>query len=66
MVNVSTQVYTGISWLQESGILQRIEQYKPVFQEPRRKADFNPVCYWWRTPRCPVLLQKCVVYLLMS
>ena len=45
IINVSTQVCTGISWLQESGILQRIEQYKPVFQEPRRKADFNPVCY---------------------
>ena len=28
---------------QENGILQRMEQYKPYFQEPRRKGDFNPV-----------------------
>ena len=30
---------------QESGILQRIEQYKPSFWEPRRKIEFNPVSY---------------------
>ena len=29
--------------VQENGILQRMEQYKPYYQEPRRKADFNPV-----------------------
>ena len=28
---------------QESGILQRLEQYKPYYQEPRKKGDFNPV-----------------------
>ena len=28
---------------QEKGMLQRMEQYKPTFQEPKRKGDFNPV-----------------------
>ena len=28
---------------QDNGILQRIEQYKPSFWEPRRKSEFNPV-----------------------
>ena len=36
---------------QDNGILQRIEQYKPVFLEPKRKADFNPVL------SNPILLQ---------
>jgi regulator of telomere elongation helicase 1 len=35
-------MHSCMDYWRENGILQRMEQYKPYFQEPRRKGDFNP------------------------
>lgn len=52
-VNIMIVEALNISLLQEGGILQRIEQYKPVFLEPKRKTDFNTVSrQYWRTHLC--------------
>jgi len=53
-VNVITvMIVEAYLLIQEGGMLQRIEQYKPVFLEPKRKTDFNTVSWqYWRTHLC--------------
>jgi regulator of telomere elongation helicase 1 len=35
-------MHSCINYWRENGILQRMEQYKPYYQESRKKGDFNP------------------------
>jgi hypothetical protein len=35
-------MHSCINHWRENGILQRMEQFKPYYQEPRKKGDFNP------------------------
>lgn len=50
VITITVVEALNVSLLQEGGILQRIEQCKPVFLEPKRKTDFNTVSrQYWRT-----------------